>query len=57
MFKQIALASFVATTISTVALAETFSISGDRGSTIMAEVLETFDSPWAMTWLPDGHAS
>jgi len=53
MFKTTALAILLATA-STAANAESFMISGDKGGSIRAEVLETFDGPWAMTWLPDG---
>ncbi len=53
MLRHIALAALLATTAS-VASAETFTISGDKGGTVRAEALETFDGPWAMTWLPDG---
>ncbi len=54
MFRQIALATLLATT-ATAAAADSFTISGDRGGQVRAEALETFDGPWAMTWLPDGH--
>lgn len=54
MFRKFALATLLATT-ATAVQAESFTISGDKGSTLAAEVLETFDGPWAMTWLPDGH--
>ncbi len=53
MLRYIALAALLATT-SGVARAETFTITGDTGGTIRAEALETFDAPWAMTWMPDG---
>ena len=36
------------------AQAETIDISGTDGTTLKAEVLNTFDSPWSMTVLPDG---
>ena len=53
MLNRIALAALFATT-ACMAQAESFSINGDKGGSIRAEVLETFDGPWAMTWLPDG---
>lgn len=53
MFRMLSLAALLATTAS-LAHAESFTISGDKGNTLRAEVLESFDSPWAMTWLPDG---
>ena len=31
-------------------------INGSDGSTIYGDVLDTFSSPWAMAFLPDGHA-
>ncbi len=33
-----------------------FLISGTDGSSVRAVALETFDNPWAMTFLPDGRA-
>jgi len=54
MLRRFALATLLATT-ATAAQADSFTISGDKGSTLTAEVLETFDGPWAMTWMPDGH--
>ena len=56
MLRPLALAALFATTatMTTMAHAETFAISGDKGGSIRAEVLETFDGAWAMTWLPDG---
>ena len=54
MLRTLTLATLLATTAS-IASAETFTISGDKGGSIRAEALETFDGPWAMTWLPDGH--
>ena len=53
MFRRLALAALLATT-TTAAHAESFTISGDKGGILNAEVLESFDGPWAMTWLPDG---
>ena len=53
MITRFALAALLATT-ATAATAESFTISGDRGGALRAEALETFDGPWAMTWLPDG---
>jgi glucose/arabinose dehydrogenase len=34
---------------------EKVTIEGSNGSTIYADVLDTFSSPWAMALLPDGH--
>ncbi len=53
MLRHIILATLFASMASTVT-AKTFTISGDKGGSIRAEALESFDSPWAMTWLPDG---
>jgi len=36
--------------------AQTLEIEGSDGSGLRGEVLETFDSPWAMTYLPDGRS-
>ena len=57
MLRRFALATLLATTATATpaAQADSFTISGDKGSTLTAEVLETFDGPWAMTWMPDGH--
>ena len=33
-----------------------FQITGSSGTALQAEELETFDSPWAMAFLPDGRA-
>ncbi len=33
-----------------------FQITGTSGTVLQAEELETFDSPWAMAFLPDGRA-
>ena len=33
-----------------------FLISGTDGSSVRAVALETFENPWAMTFLPDGRA-
>jgi glucose/arabinose dehydrogenase len=54
MLRRFALATLLATT-ATMAHADSFMISGDKGGSIRAEVLDRFDGPWAMTWLPDGH--
>ncbi len=35
---------------------EKITIKGSDNSTIYADVLETFETPWAMAFLPDGHA-
>lgn len=35
---------------------ETVNIKGSDNSSMSAEVLETFNSPWAMAFLPDGHS-
>ena len=31
-------------------------MKGSKGTTVVGKVLETFDQPWAMTFLPDGHS-
>ncbi|MDX1580150.1 MAG: PQQ-dependent sugar dehydrogenase, partial [Alphaproteobacteria bacterium] len=36
------------------ALAKSFEITGSSGSQVKAEVVASFDEPWAMTFLPDG---
>jgi len=54
MIRRFALATLLATTTTTAAIADSFTITGDKGGSIRAEALETFDGPWAMTWLPDG---
>lgn len=36
--------------------AETMSVTGTNGTELTAEVLESFDHGWAMTFLPDGRA-
>lgn len=56
MFRRLTLAALFATTAPLASHAETFTISGDKGGTLRAEALETFDGPWAMTFLPDGRA-
>lgn len=33
-----------------------FDVTGTDGTVVRAEILETFNSPWAMTFLPDGRA-
>lgn len=35
---------------------EKITMKGSDNSTIYADVLETFETPWAMSFLPDGHA-
>ena len=35
---------------------ETMTVTGSDGMELKATALETFASPWAMTFLPDGHA-
>lgn len=35
-------------------LAETFEVDGNAGSSLTAQVLNSFDEPWAMTFLPTG---
>ena len=35
---------------------ETMSVTGTQGTALQAEVLESFDFGWAMTFLPDGRA-
>lgn len=38
------------------AAAQSFTVDGDDGVSLTAEPLATFDSPWAMAFLPDGRA-
>lgn len=38
------------------ALLADVSIKGNDGTNLKGEVLETFNRPWAMTFLPDGHS-
>src|SRR5690606_5761379 len=38
----------------TPASAQTFSIAGSKGARITAQVIASFEQPWAMTFLPDG---
>ena len=40
----------------TPAFAQSMTIDGDAGTKLSAEARETYDSPWAMTFLPDGRA-
>ncbi len=40
----------------TPALADDFSVKSDKGAQLSADILETFDAAWAMTFLPDGRA-
>ncbi|WP_334056850.1 PQQ-dependent sugar dehydrogenase [Alteromonas sp. S005] len=35
---------------------EQIEMNGSNGSTVMGSIQATFDSPWAMTFLPDGHS-
>ena len=37
-------------------MGESFAVTGSDGVELTATPLETFDSPWAMTFLPDGRA-
>ena len=53
MLRHLSIAALL-TTLALPAVAQTFTISSDKGGTLNAESLETFNSPWAMTWLPDG---
>ena len=53
MLRHIAIAALLCAAPAA-AFAESFAISGSKGNAIRAEVLESFDGPWAMTWLPDG---
>ena len=41
---------------STNALAQTQSVTGSDGVTVQLTQLETFSTPWAMTFLPDGRS-
>jgi len=36
--------------------AEQVEMKGSKGTTVTGNVLATFDQPWAMTFLPDGHS-
>ncbi len=49
-------ASFLAIAVSVTAAkaGDRFSVTGTQGSAVQAEVITTFDQPWAMTFLPDG---
>jgi len=38
------------------AFADDFTIKSDKGASLSADILETFDNPWAMTFLPGGRA-
>ena len=38
------------------AFADDFSVKSDKGASLSAQALETFDDAWAMTFLPDGRA-
>lgn len=50
----LALAAFTVLGSSAAIAGDTFTISGNTGGTLQAEVIATFDQPWAMTFLPDG---
>lgn len=43
-----------ASTLMSCSAAEDFEVSSDRGVTLKATEITTFDEPWAMTFLPDG---
>ncbi len=52
-----ALLGFVlAASASSLALAQTQSVTGTAGTEIQIETLESFDDTWSMTFLPDGRA-
>jgi len=48
--------ALVSAAFATGACAADLDIEGDAGTLLGGTVLETFDSPWAMTFLPDGRA-
>lgn len=53
----VAIATITATaTASATASAAPFDVTGTAGTSLSATPLETFDSPWAMTFLSDGRA-
>ena len=59
-FTHLAATSALALSMASAAIAddhlEAFEITGSDGAVLKAEPLEVFDSPWAMTFLPDGYA-
>lgn len=51
------LATLLATSFAALAQStEQVEISGSEGTALVGEVLSSFDNPWAMTFLPDGHS-
>ena len=51
------LATLLATSFAALAQStEQVEISGSEGKALVGEVLSSFDNPWAMTFLPDGHS-
>lgn len=42
--------------VSAPAFADDFKVQSDKGASLSANVLETFDAAWAMAFLPDGRA-
>jgi len=51
--------TMVATSFVAVAQSESFAqveIEGSQGNSLTGSVMTTFDKPWAMTFLPDGHS-
>ena len=51
-----ALMAGAAFTLSLPAFAQSFTVSSDKGASLSAQPLESFDAAWAMTFLPDGRA-
>jgi len=50
----LALLALTAMTGGTAVAQEKFTITGSNGTTLNAQVVASFDQPWAMTFLPDG---
>lgn len=51
------LATLLATSFAALAQStEQVEISGSEGTALVGEVLSSFDNPWAMAFLPDGHS-
>lgn len=51
------LATLLATSFAALAQStEQVEINGSEGKVLVGEVLSSFDNPWAMTFLPDGHS-
>ena len=59
-FRTLALTTALGAALTSTAFAddhtEAFEVTGSDGVTLNAEPLESFENPWAMTFLPDGHA-